>query len=89
MGTSETIPVAFETVRLRKEEGVVFATIAAPRMNLLGPELVRDLVSLIQRAECARSPEAQGRTQTAMKRGFQTRDAEMDLARMVGELSDH
>src|SRR6185503_9879236 len=31
--------------------GVVFAQIAAPPMNLLGPELVRDLVSLIQRAE--------------------------------------
>ena len=31
--------------------GVLFAEIAAPPMNLLGPELVRDLVSLIQRAE--------------------------------------
>src|SRR5262249_25583017 len=30
---------------------VVFADIAAPPMNLLGPELVRDLVALIQRAE--------------------------------------
>ena len=30
---------------------VLFAEIAAPPMNLLGPELVRDLVSLIQRAE--------------------------------------
>jgi enoyl-CoA hydratase/carnithine racemase len=51
MSTSETIPVAFETLRVRKEEGVVFAEIAAPPMNLLGPELVRDLVSLIQGAE--------------------------------------
>src|SRR3954449_375705 len=34
------------------EDGaVLFADIAAPPMNLLGPELVRDLVSLIQRAE--------------------------------------
>jgi enoyl-CoA hydratase/carnithine racemase len=32
---------------------VLFAEIAAPPMNLLGPELVRDLVSLIQRAEAA------------------------------------
>jgi enoyl-CoA hydratase/carnithine racemase len=31
--------------------GVLFAEISAPPMNLLGPELVRDLVSLIQRAE--------------------------------------
>jgi enoyl-CoA hydratase/carnithine racemase len=38
--------------------------------------------------ECARSPGAQGRIQTAIKRGFQTRDAETDLARMVGELAD-
>jgi len=30
---------------------VMFAEIAAPPMNLLGPELVRDLVSLIQEAE--------------------------------------
>jgi enoyl-CoA hydratase/carnithine racemase len=36
---------------VRKEEAVLFAEIAAPPMNLLGPELVRDLVSLIQKAE--------------------------------------
>jgi enoyl-CoA hydratase/carnithine racemase len=41
----------FETLRVRREEAVLFAEIAAPPMNLLGPELVRDLVSLIQRAE--------------------------------------
>src|ERR1700710_1217361 len=41
----------FETLRTRKEGAVLFAEIAAPPMNLLGPELVRDLVSLIQRAE--------------------------------------
>ena len=39
------------TLNARKEEAVLFAEIAAPPMNLLGPELVRDLVSLIQRAE--------------------------------------
>lgn len=38
---------AFETLNVRQEGGVVFAEIAAPPMNLLGPELVRDLVSLI------------------------------------------
>jgi enoyl-CoA hydratase/carnithine racemase len=42
---------AFETLNVSQEGGVVFAEIAAPPMNLLGPELVRDLVSLIQRAE--------------------------------------
>jgi enoyl-CoA hydratase/carnithine racemase len=41
----------FETLHLREEGAVLFADIAAPPMNLLGPELVRDLVSLIQGAE--------------------------------------
>jgi len=41
----------FETLKARKEGGVLFAEIVAPPMNLLGPELVRDLVSLIQQAE--------------------------------------
>ena len=35
----------------RNEGAVLFADIAAPPVNLLGPELVSDLVSLIQRAE--------------------------------------
>jgi enoyl-CoA hydratase/carnithine racemase len=41
----------FETLKVRKEAAVLFAEIAAPPMNLLGPALVRDLVSLIQQAE--------------------------------------
>jgi len=41
----------FETLKVRKEDAVLFAEIAAPPMNLLGPELVRDLVSLIQQTE--------------------------------------
>jgi enoyl-CoA hydratase/carnithine racemase len=41
----------YETLRVRDEGPVLFADIAAPPMNLLGPELVRDLVSLIQGAE--------------------------------------
>src|SRR5262249_18782178 len=44
-------PMAFETLGVREEGAVLFAEIAAPPMDLLGPELVRDLVSLIQRAE--------------------------------------
>jgi len=39
--------------------------------------------------EGVRTPESQGLIQAAMKRGFQTRDAEMDLARLVGDLADH
>src|SRR5690242_21144058 len=42
---------SLETITMRQEGGALFATIDAPPMNLLGPELVRDLVSLIQRAE--------------------------------------
>ena len=39
------------TLNTRKDGAVLFAAIAAPPMNLLGPELVRDLVSLIRQAE--------------------------------------
>lgn len=41
----------FETISVQIDAGVVVAEISAPPMNLLGPELVRDLVSLILRAE--------------------------------------
>ncbi|MFC9354020.1 enoyl-CoA hydratase/isomerase family protein [Arthrobacter sp. NPDC057013] len=41
----------FETITVQRDGPVLFAEILAPPMNLLGPELVRDLVSLIQRAE--------------------------------------
>ena len=40
-----------ETIAVNVDGPVLFAEILAPPMNLLGPELVRDLVSLIQRAE--------------------------------------
>ena len=40
-----------EALTVRKEGCVLFAEIAAPPMNLAGPEFYRDLVSLIQRAE--------------------------------------
>ena len=40
-----------ETITVRDDGAVLFAEISAPPMNLLGPELVRDLVTLIQRAE--------------------------------------
>jgi enoyl-CoA hydratase/carnithine racemase len=40
-------------------------------------------------SEGFRHPEAQGRTRAAMQRGFQTRDAELGLARMLGDLRSH
>src|SRR5918911_376779 len=43
--------MVFETLQVRKEGAVLFVEISAPPMNLLGPELVRDFVSFIQRAE--------------------------------------
>ena len=45
------MPLAFETLQVKKEGAVLFADIAAPPMNRLGPELVRDLVSLLQETE--------------------------------------
>ena len=48
---SERTPIAFDTLNVRADGAVLFAEIDAPPMNLLGPELVRDLVSLIQHAE--------------------------------------
>ena len=43
--------VEYETITVQDEGAVLFAELLAPPMNLLGPELVRDLVSLIQRTE--------------------------------------
>src|ERR1700733_1882144 len=41
----------FQTMSVRGEGGVLFVNIAAPPLNLIGPELVGDLVTLIQQAE--------------------------------------
>jgi enoyl-CoA hydratase/carnithine racemase len=43
--------LVFETLNVTRDGPLLFVDIAAPPMNLLGPELVRDLVSLIQQAE--------------------------------------
>lgn len=48
---SEEDATPYETLTVSAEGAALFAEIVAPPMNLLGPELVRDLVSLIQRAE--------------------------------------
>jgi enoyl-CoA hydratase/carnithine racemase len=47
----ENDPTFYDTLTVREEGAVLFAGIRNPPMNLLGPELVRDVVSLIQRAE--------------------------------------
>ena len=39
--------------------------------------------------DCVRNPEAQNRIQAALRRGFQTRDAEMALPRIVDDLAGH
>ena len=49
--SSQEESVTFETIKARQEGAVLFAEIASPPMNLLGHELIRDLVSLIQQAE--------------------------------------
>jgi len=43
--------MTFETLNICRDGSILFAEIASPPMNLLGPALVRDLVSLIQQAE--------------------------------------
>jgi enoyl-CoA hydratase/carnithine racemase len=50
-GKSEKDSMVFETLSVSREAAVLFAAINAPPMNLEGPELIRDLVSLIQRVE--------------------------------------
>lgn len=45
----------FKTLTIHEEGAAMFVEIAAPPMNLLGPELVRDLVSLTQQAEADNS----------------------------------
>jgi enoyl-CoA hydratase/carnithine racemase len=44
-------PAVLETLKACREGAVMLVDIAAPPMNLLGPTMVRDLVSLIQQAE--------------------------------------
>src|SRR5258706_7933687 len=49
--SSRESELVFETLNVRSEGAVLFVEISAPPMNLEGPELIRDLVSLIQQAE--------------------------------------
>ena len=49
--SSQKDALLFEKLNVTREGAVLFAAIDAPPMNLEGPELIRDLVSLIQHAE--------------------------------------
>jgi enoyl-CoA hydratase/carnithine racemase len=49
--SSRDTELDFETLNVRREQAVLFVEISAPPINLMGPELIRDLVSLIQQAE--------------------------------------
>lgn len=48
-------PMRLDTLRVKNEGAVLFVEIDAPPMNLNGPELIRDLVALIQQAEADNS----------------------------------
>ena len=41
----------YQTLRLARSDGVLGVVIDAPPMNLIGPELVRDLVTLLSELE--------------------------------------
>jgi enoyl-CoA hydratase/carnithine racemase len=45
------MPAELETIRTRTDGGVLFATFDAPPLNLIGPEVVRDLVALVAALE--------------------------------------
>jgi hypothetical protein len=71
-----------ETLNVVREGAVVFAEIAAPPMNLLGPELIDSDLFL----EGTRTNEFQQLTAAAVRNGFQTREAEMNLAQLVHDM---
>jgi hypothetical protein len=64
----------------RKFGGQCFATSMAKRNR-------ENKVDLFGEDVC--KPEAQNQLRTAFKRGFQTREAEINLARLLGDLADH
>jgi hypothetical protein len=86
------MPQVYRTLRVAPtDNGVLSVVIDAPPMNLIGPELVRDLVRL--RADARRfrqlvvSDAAQGRTAALFAQGLQTRGPlELDLGDRLGTL---
>ena len=72
------------------------------RFPAFGVAAIRDRVNAVAQApaedfrrdsslflDCARKPEAQNRIKGAMKRGFQTREAEMDLPSLLVDFPDY
>jgi len=52
MSTPQSSPeLVFEKLKVHREGAVLFAALDAPPMNLQGPELIHDFVSLLQQAE--------------------------------------
>lgn len=45
------MPYSFSTIKTRVDAGVLFAAFENPPINLIGPELVRDLISLLDELE--------------------------------------
>jgi hypothetical protein len=86
------MPQVYRTLRVAPtDNGVLSVVIDAPPMNLIGPELVRDLVRL--RADARRfrqlvvSDAAQGRTAALFAQDLQTRGPlELDLGDRLGTL---
>ena len=58
------------------------------RINAIAAR-ARDFVAIQISSARVRTPDVQSRLLTALRRGFQTRDAEMDLARLLGDLEDN
>jgi enoyl-CoA hydratase/carnithine racemase len=72
----------YQTLRIGDDgEGVVTVVIDAPPTNLIGPELVRDLVGVLTALE------SEARAATLFARGLQTRgDLELNLGTHIGLL---
>ncbi|MDR6376119.1 enoyl-CoA hydratase/carnithine racemase [Paraburkholderia caledonica] len=49
------MPSDFPTIKTRRDARVLFATFDSPPINLIGPQLVRDLISLLDSLELTRT----------------------------------
>lgn len=45
--------ISLSTIKVERDNHVIFAKIAAPPMNMIGPELIADFVTLVQYAEAS------------------------------------
>ena len=96
-------PFVFETLKVHQDGAVLLTEINAPPMKFpaAGHVVVKERVNAIALPTVedicrdsdlflagTRTNEYQQLMQAAMKRGFQTREAEMDLARLVSDLDE-